>query len=69
MDYPYFFLPYKFLGDEVMGYISHPNFISSWMMGFLRYHEKLGDVLSYGLGILNLWTSTDVTAAQKRFSG
>ena len=45
-------LSYKFLVDDVMGYISHPNVISSWMIGFLPYHAKLGEVLPNALCIL-----------------
>ena len=41
--------------------------LSSWMLGFLPYHTKWGDVLSNALFILNLWTSADVSAAHQRF--
>ena len=51
----------------MMGYISHPNVLSSWMLGFLPHHEKLGEVLSNTLWILHLWTSDDVSAAQHHF--
>ena len=34
IDYPSCVLLYKFLGYEVMGYISHPKFLSSWMLCF-----------------------------------
>ena len=37
----------NFLVDEAIGYISHKKVMSSCMLVFLTYHEKLGEVLSY----------------------
>ena len=34
------------LGDDVKGCISHPNVLSSCMLGFLPYHKKWSEVLS-----------------------
>ena len=36
----YCFLSSNVLGDEVMGYISHPRVLISWIMRFLPYHAK-----------------------------
>ena len=58
------FMSYKFVGDDMMGYISHQNFLISWVLGFWPYHAKWGDVLSNALWILHLWTSADVSDAQ-----
>ena len=52
----------NFLGDDVMGYISHPNVLSSWMLGFLPYHEKWGEMLSNALCILYLIIYADIYA-------
>ena len=60
-----FILSSKFLGYEVMGYIPHPKVMSSWMMVFLPYHTKLGEVLSNTLWSFYPKTSDDVSAAQQ----
>ena len=67
MNDPSCVLSSNFLGDDVMGYISHPNVISSRMLVFLPYHTKWGGVLSNLLLILHLWTSYDVSDAQNHF--
>ena len=61
------FLPCNILGDDLMGYISHPNVISELMIGFKPYHAKWGDVLYNTLWILHTWTSADVFAEQHHF--
>ena len=38
------------------------------MLGFLPYHEKLGEVLSNALWSLNLWDSDDVYTAHHHLS-
>ena len=38
-----------------MGYISHPKFLSSRILGFLPYHSKLGEVLYNSLLILYIY--------------
>ena len=64
MNYPSYVLSSNFLGDDLIGYISHPNVLISWMLGFLPYHSKWGDMLYRALCILHLWISADVSAAQ-----
>ena len=53
------------LGDDVIGYISHPNALSSWILGFLPYHEKWGEIFLnhcvfwiYGPLLMSLLNST-----------
>ena len=67
MNYPSCVLSYLSLGDYVMGYISHPNVIILWMLGFLTYHAKRGEVLSNPLWIMHLWTSSYVSDAHNHF--
>ena len=67
INYPSCVLLSKFLGDDLMGYISHPNVLISWMLVFLPYHAKWGDILFNPLWILHKWTSDDVSAAQDHF--
>ena len=57
----------KFLGDDMMGYISHPNALSSWMLVFLPYHAKWGDMFSREPCILHIWTYADIFAAHHHF--
>ena len=57
-------MSYNLLRDEVLGYISHPKVMSSWMLVFLPYHANLGEVLSNALCIFHLWTSYYVSTAQ-----
>ena len=47
-----------------MGYISNPNVLIDWMIGFLPYHEKWGEVLSNTLWILHICTSVDIYDSQ-----
>ena len=67
MNYPSCVMSYKFLEDDVMEYISHPNVLSSWILGFLTYHANWGDLFLNALCISNLWTSSVVYAAQNHF--
>ena len=67
MNDSYFFTSYKFLGDDVMGSLTYPKFLSSWILGFLPYHAKWDELLSNALCILNLWTSSDVSSAHHHF--
>ena len=60
-------ISYNILGEEVMGYISHPKVLSSWMLGFLPYHAKWDEVLSNQLQTLHLKTSADFSAAHNNF--
>ena len=55
------------LVDDVMGYISNPNVLSSCMVGFWRYREKRDEVLSNAMWSLHLWTSSNVSGAQCHF--
>ena len=43
MNDPSCVLSYNFLGDEVMGYISHPKVLSSWIRGF--FHTIQSEVI------------------------
>ena len=63
MDDPSCVILYNFLWDEVMGYISQPKVLSSWMLSFWPYNEKRGEVLYNALWSLHLWTSADLSAA------
>ena len=58
-------MSYIFLRDDVIGYISHPKVLSSWVIVFWPYHKKWGEVLSNALFSLHPWASADVFAAQQ----
>ena len=55
------------LGGDVMGYISHQNVLSSWILGLLSYQAKWGEMLSMALCIIDIWTSVDVSAERNHF--
>ena len=59
-----FFLSSNFLGDDVMGCISHTNVLSSWMLVFLPYHANWGELLSNALCIFHLCTYGYVSDSQ-----
>ena len=61
-------MSYNYIGDDVMGNVSHPNVLSSCMLGFLPYHAKRVDILSNELCILHLWTYADVSTAHHRLT-
>ena len=50
-----------------MGYISHTKVLSSCMLRFLPYHEKLGEVLSNSLCSLYLYNSAGISDTQHQF--
>ena len=54
----------NFSGDDLIGCISNPNVLSSWMLGCLPYHVKWGAIFSKAMCILHLWNSDDVSDAQ-----
>ena len=47
--------------------MSHPNVISSWILGLFTYHKKGGEVLSNLLCIVHPYNPSDVSAVQHNF--
>ena len=50
--------------DDMMGYISNPKVLSSWILGFWPCHANWGEVFSNALWSLHIWNSDDVSDSE-----